>query len=211
MRRSRQTQCSIAAVTPSSCLAGGNCGRRPSDAAEPHRVCSEQHDYAGREPTGPSNTLQNETNLLREEVIRLGQRVAELEAGRDELSRLRDQIDLLAVELMRDRAEKLGRQNRERESAQTHSQEVQLLRELLDRFKGSEIASERAPPEDPPEFYTTEGFGEAIKEKRSEYTVRQWCNNGRVNCEQRLPDRRWFIPSSEVERYNREGLLTPKK
>ena len=210
MRRSCQTKCSTA-VTPSSCLSKGTCGTHSADAAELLRECGERPEDAGCEPTGAGNSLQNETKRLREEVIRLNQRVDELEAGRDEMFQLRNQIDQLALELMRDRADKLGRQYRERESAQAPSQEVQLLQELLDRIKGGEIAPERAPPPNPPEFYTTEGFGEAIKEKRSEYTVRQWCNNGRINCEQRSPDRRWRIPSSEVERYNRHGLLPTKK
>jgi hypothetical protein len=46
---------------------------------------------------------------------------------------------------------------------------------------------------------------------KSSYTVRQWCNEGRLNATKRIERRGrnalWSIPAAEIERYRNEGLL----
>jgi excisionase family DNA binding protein len=43
--------------------------------------------------------------------------------------------------------------------------------------------------------------------RRSLFTVRQWCNHGRVHAAKTRNGRQWRIRCDELERYRREGLL----
>jgi hypothetical protein len=62
------------------------------------------------------------------------------------------------------------------------------------------------------EFYTTKQAAELLD--KDEYTVREWCRNGRVNAQKRRSGRgkflEWIIARAELDRYQREGLLLPK-
>jgi len=60
-------------------------------------------------------------------------------------------------------------------------------------------------------WYTTEELAAVVR--RSEYTVRQWCLNGRLRAEKtaggRGKHRSWVISHQELLRFQREGLLSP--
>jgi len=57
--------------------------------------------------------------------------------------------------------------------------------------------------------YTVEEFGLMVK--RAAYTVRQWCNDGRILAEKSMTRSgscsRWVIANAELRRFQREGLL----
>jgi hypothetical protein len=57
--------------------------------------------------------------------------------------------------------------------------------------------------------YTVEEFGSLAK--RAPFTVRQWCNEGRINAHKSMTQSgscsRWVITHTEFERFIREGLL----
>ena len=57
--------------------------------------------------------------------------------------------------------------------------------------------------------YSVEEFGKVVG--RMPFTVRQWCNEGRIRAEKSMTQSgsssRWVISHQEYERYNREGLL----
>ena len=59
------------------------------------------------------------------------------------------------------------------------------------------------------EFYSTEEAAQILD--RAEFTVREWCRNGRIRAEKRLSGRgkylSWVISRGELLRYQREGLL----
>ena len=59
------------------------------------------------------------------------------------------------------------------------------------------------------DFYTTEEAAQILN--RAEFTVREWCRNGRIRAEKRLSRRgkylSWVISRGELLRYQREGLL----
>jgi hypothetical protein len=59
------------------------------------------------------------------------------------------------------------------------------------------------------EWYSVEEF--AAAEKRSKFSVRQWCNLGRINaCKSQGrcgPELEWVISHEERLRYRRHGLL----
>jgi hypothetical protein len=58
-------------------------------------------------------------------------------------------------------------------------------------------------------WYGTDEFARIVG--KAEFTVREWCRNGRVRAEKRLSGRgafaAWVIPHAELVRYQREGLL----
>lgn len=62
-------------------------------------------------------------------------------------------------------------------------------------------------------FYSVEEFGQLAK--RASFTVRQWCNEGRINAEKSMTQSgsstRWVISQVEYDRYSREGLLPLQK
>jgi transposase len=59
------------------------------------------------------------------------------------------------------------------------------------------------------EWHTTEQVAQLLG--RAEYTVREWCRNGRVNAEKRMSGRgkypAWVLSKAEILRIQREGLL----
>jgi hypothetical protein len=59
------------------------------------------------------------------------------------------------------------------------------------------------------DFYTTEEA--AVLVGKAEFTVREWCRNGRINAQKRMSGRgahpAWVISHSELQRYQKEGLL----
>lgn len=76
------------------------------------------------------------------------------------------------------------------------------MEELLHRIGVGGPAAAPAPAEEP-ESYTTKAFAQAIG--KAEYTVREWCRQGRINCEKL--GRHYRIPGSERARYDADGLL----
>jgi hypothetical protein len=54
------------------------------------------------------------------------------------------------------------------------------------------------------EWYTTTEAGDILG--RSEYTIREWCRNLRVNAEKRSSNE-WIISHEELERIQNHGLL----
>ncbi len=57
--------------------------------------------------------------------------------------------------------------------------------------------------------YSVEEFSKLVK--KAPFTVRQWCNEGRINAEKTMTQSgsttRWAISHKEFERYSQEGLL----
>jgi hypothetical protein len=57
--------------------------------------------------------------------------------------------------------------------------------------------------------YTVEEFAALVK--RATFTVRQWCNEGRIHAEKSMTRSglcsKWIISHQEYERFQREGLL----
>lgn len=63
------------------------------------------------------------------------------------------------------------------------------------------------------DFYTTEEFANLKKMKPK--TVRDYCNEGRLKGEKQHTghgrSKRWVVPHAELLRFEREGLLNPRK
>lgn len=59
------------------------------------------------------------------------------------------------------------------------------------------------------EYYTTREVARILD--RAEFTVREWCRNGRIWAEKRQSGRgntkEWMISHGEIERVQNEGLL----
>ena len=72
-----------------------------------------------------------------------------------------------------------------------------------------DLKSQPAIPAKPQEWYSTAEASKLLQ--KSEYTVRQWCNEGRINAvkreERRGGSSLWKISTEEVARYKNEGLL----
>lgn len=62
------------------------------------------------------------------------------------------------------------------------------------------------------EWYSIEEFARLVG--RSEFTCRQWCRLGRIEARKKASGRGahtfWAIAHSELERFQREGLLPAK-
>jgi excisionase family DNA binding protein len=60
------------------------------------------------------------------------------------------------------------------------------------------------------DWYTTAEIAQVLG--KAEFTVREWCRNGRIRAEKRLSGRgaypAWVISNQELVRYQREGLLS---
>jgi hypothetical protein len=63
------------------------------------------------------------------------------------------------------------------------------------------------------EWYTTEQVAELLR--KAEFTVREWCRNGRISAEKKESGRgayaSWAISNAEVIRIQREGLLPVRR
>lgn len=63
------------------------------------------------------------------------------------------------------------------------------------------------------DWYTTEQFAQLVG--KAEFTVREWCRHGRIKAEKRISGRgahqAWVIGHDELLRYQREGLLPPRR
>jgi hypothetical protein len=60
------------------------------------------------------------------------------------------------------------------------------------------------------DWYSTDQFAQLVG--KAEFTVREWCRLGRVHAEKRMSGRgafpAWVISHVELQRYQREGLLS---
>ena len=63
------------------------------------------------------------------------------------------------------------------------------------------------------DWYTTDEFAELVG--KAEFTVREWCRNGRIHGEKqgsgRGASKAWVISHAELQRFQKEGQLPPKK
>ena len=63
------------------------------------------------------------------------------------------------------------------------------------------------------DWYSTEEFAGLVG--KAEFTVREWCRNGRIQgekqCSGRGASQAWVISHAEIQRYQKEGLLPLKK
>lgn len=92
--------------------------------------------------------------------------------------------------------------NHERSLLEQLTVQVASMQAKLDRILGQrEIRS----------HYSVTEFAEEVN--RSTETVEAWCRNGRIVGQRkkhgRGANKEWVIERSELERYRREGLLTP--
>jgi Helix-turn-helix domain len=59
------------------------------------------------------------------------------------------------------------------------------------------------------DWYTTAEFSKVVG--RAEFTVREWCRNGRIHATKRAcgrgPTQEWIIAHEELVRYQNHGLL----
>lgn len=71
------------------------------------------------------------------------------------------------------------------------------------------VASARLADGAEREFYSVKEFAELVE--RAEYTVREWCREGRINAQKSKTGRgdakAWQVPSCELGRYRDHGLL----
>jgi hypothetical protein len=62
-------------------------------------------------------------------------------------------------------------------------------------------------------FYTTAEFADAVE--KSDYTVREWCRNGRLKAQKKTTGRggslEWVVSQEELERYRQSGLLPTER
>jgi hypothetical protein len=63
------------------------------------------------------------------------------------------------------------------------------------------------------DWYMTEQVAEVVR--KAEFTVREWCRNGRIKAEKRGSGRgahpAWVVGHGELLRYQRDGLLPIRK
>jgi len=87
------------------------------------------------------------------------------------------------------------------------TQVIDSILERLDRIKETLdfLVKERTVKD----WYGTEEVAKSLG--RAEFTVREWCRNGRIKAEKRMSGRgafpAWVISHQELLRYQREGLL----
>jgi transposase len=86
-------------------------------------------------------------------------------------------------------------------------QEVQTLATRLDRIEESlrQLLQERVVQK----YYSTTDVARILG--KAEFTVREWCRNGRIKAEKRPCGRgnskEWMISHEELERIQAQGLL----
>ncbi len=80
---------------------------------------------------------------------------------------------------------------------------------LANRFDGFEALIQRLNPVEDRKSYSTKEFAEIVE--RQEFTVREWCRQGRIYASKRDSGRgkhgEWLITHDELIRYRNEGLL----
>jgi len=63
------------------------------------------------------------------------------------------------------------------------------------------------------DWYSTHEIAELTE--REEFTVREWCRNGRINAKKKGSGRgkyqSWVISHDELQRFRKEGLLPPRR
>jgi excisionase family DNA binding protein len=90
-------------------------------------------------------------------------------------------------------------------------EQLQNLAERLDRIEQSlaALVQQRAVKD----WYTTAEVAELLA--KAEFTVREWCRNGRIRAEKaacgRGETQEWRISHAELTRYRNEGLLPLRK
>jgi len=87
---------------------------------------------------------------------------------------------------------------------------METLQLVLDRLHRIESAlASLVDKQTTKEWYSTGEIAKLLS--RAEFTVRQWCRLGRVNCEKKRTGRgryqAWVISHEELLRIEREGLL----
>jgi excisionase family DNA binding protein len=90
---------------------------------------------------------------------------------------------------------------------------LDLLKSMVDRFERLEhLLTDLQYAVDQggtiTEWLTTGEF--AAEVGRAEFTVRTWCNHGRLRAEKTGNGRHWRIHRDELHRYRRNGLLPYK-
>jgi hypothetical protein len=75
----------------------------------------------------------------------------------------------------------------------------------------AELRSKPATPPEPRVSYLTKEAAKLLG--KAEYTLREWCNNGRINATKREERRGgaalWSVSAEELARIRDEGLLPP--
>ncbi len=90
-------------------------------------------------------------------------------------------------------------------------EQLEVLLSRLDRLESKidDIVRQRAVRE----WYSTEEAAAILG--KAEFTVREWCRNGRVHAEKKASGRgkykAWVIAAAELERIQREGLLPQRR
>lgn len=137
---------------------------------------------------------------------------AALERTVGELQQLREDVADLQAELATERAARLiqARTGAKASVAETSPKLIEVLVVIRSGIEELLRRQEATPPAqlvEEPDEYTTEQFANRVG--KEEYTVREWCRQGRINCIKR--GGRWMIPKDELARYSRYRLLIPKK
>jgi hypothetical protein len=76
------------------------------------------------------------------------------------------------------------------------------LHDRLDRLDPVAAAKASEP-------LTVADFAKAVD--RMPFTVRQWCNHGRIEADRTENGREWRIPPEELARYRRHGLRPSRR
>ena len=85
--------------------------------------------------------------------------------------------------------------------------QLDLVLQRLDKIEAqlAELLRQRTIKD----YYTTEEA--AVLLGKAEFTIREWCRLGRIHGEKRMSGRgahpAWVIAHSELQRYQKEGLL----
>jgi transposase len=81
--------------------------------------------------------------------------------------------------------------------------EVREMKELLQDLAHRSLAKD---------WYTTAEAAAMLG--KAEFTVREWCRQGRIHAEKRGSGRgkyqSWVVSHAELQRYQREGLVPPR-
>jgi hypothetical protein len=79
----------------------------------------------------------------------------------------------------------------------------------LDRIEAALVSLVEQRREREKEYYSTAEGAKILN--RAEFTVREWCRQGRIHAEKQLAGRgrakEWMISREEIERIQNEGLL----